>query len=131
MRIFSSAFSRLVSKKVVISGWCAFKYTAPAPWRAPSWLAYEKASSRSFMTGTTPEDWFSIFLIGAPCSRRLVRLSATPPPRLESCSEELIPQIGRASCRERVFITVGDRSFEEIRRVYMNSAVHVLVADYF
>src|SRR5699024_11735221 len=55
-------------------------------------LAYEKESSRSFMTGTTPEDWFSIFLIGAPCSRRLVRFSATPPPRLDSCSEELIPR---------------------------------------
>ena len=39
MRIFSSAFSRLVSRKRWMSGWCALRYTAPAPWRAPSWLA--------------------------------------------------------------------------------------------
>src|SRR5699024_3080782 len=36
MRIFSSAFSRFVSKKVIMSGWCAFKYTAPAPCRCIS-----------------------------------------------------------------------------------------------
>ncbi len=39
MRIFSSAFSRLVSRKRWMSGWWACRYTAPAPWRAPSWLA--------------------------------------------------------------------------------------------
>ena len=31
MRIFSSAFSRLVSRNFMMSGWWAFKYTAPAP----------------------------------------------------------------------------------------------------
>ncbi|CPU65361.1 Uncharacterised protein [Mycobacteroides abscessus] len=39
MRIFSSAFSRLVSRNRMMSGWCACRYTAPAPWRAPSWFA--------------------------------------------------------------------------------------------
>ena len=38
----------------------------------------------------TPEDWFSICLIGAPTSRMLVSAKATPPPRLESCSAELM-----------------------------------------
>src|SRR5699024_10651379 len=42
------------------------------------------------MTGMTPEDWFSIFLIGAPDSRMFVRANATPPPRLDSCRAELI-----------------------------------------
>ena len=42
------------------------------------------------MTGTTPEDWFSIFLIGAPSSLKLLSSSATPPPRFESCSAELM-----------------------------------------
>ncbi len=37
------------------------------------------------MMGMTPEDWFSMFLIGAPCSRMLVSSSASPP-RLDSCS---------------------------------------------
>ena len=37
-----------------------------------------------------PEDWFSIFLIGAPASRMLLSAKATPPPRLDSCSAELI-----------------------------------------
>ncbi len=32
-----------------------------------------------------PDDWFSIFLIGAPDSRMLVSNNATPPSRLESC----------------------------------------------
>ena len=90
MRIFSSAFSRLVSRKRRMSGWWAFRYTAPAPCRAPSWLAYENESSSSFITGTTPDDWFSMPLMGAPSSRRLVSISATPPPRLESCSAELM-----------------------------------------
>src|SRR5690625_7811153 len=40
----------------------------------------------------TPEDWFSIRLIGAPASRRLVRDSATPPPRLDSWRLELMPR---------------------------------------
>ncbi|MNW60301.1 hypothetical protein D3C74_382730 [compost metagenome] len=31
-------------------------------------------------------------LIGAPCSRMLLRSRATPPPRLESCSAELMPR---------------------------------------
>ncbi len=44
------------------------------------------------MTGMTPDDWFSMCLIGAPCSRMFVSSSATPPPRLESCSEELMPR---------------------------------------
>ena len=39
MRTFSSAFSRFVSKKRMMSGWWALRYTAPAPCRAPSWLA--------------------------------------------------------------------------------------------
>ncbi len=39
IRTFSSAFSRFVSKKDRMSGWCTFRYTAPAPWRAPNWLA--------------------------------------------------------------------------------------------
>ncbi len=38
----------------------------------------------------TPEDWFSICLIGAPTSRMFVRAKATPPPRLESCRAELM-----------------------------------------
>lgn len=38
----------------------------------------------------TPEDWFSICLIGAPTSRMLVSANATPPPRLESCRAELM-----------------------------------------
>ena len=38
----------------------------------------------------TPEDWFSMCLIGAPDSRMLLRSSATPPPRLDSCSDELM-----------------------------------------
>ena len=35
------------------------------------------------MTGTTPLDWFWIFLIGAPASRRFVSDRATPPPRFD------------------------------------------------
>ncbi len=31
MRIFSSAFSRLVSRNRRMSGWWALRYTAPAP----------------------------------------------------------------------------------------------------
>ena len=31
-----------------------------------------------------------MFLIGAPCSRMLLSSNATPPPRLDSCSAELI-----------------------------------------
>jgi hypothetical protein len=31
MRIFSSAFSRLVSRNFMMSGWWALRYTAPAP----------------------------------------------------------------------------------------------------
>jgi hypothetical protein len=42
------------------------------------------------MMGMTPEDWFSMFLIGAPCSRMLLSSNATPPPRLDSCRAELI-----------------------------------------
>ncbi len=42
------------------------------------------------MIGMTPELWFSMFLIGAPCSRMLVSSNATPPPRLDSCSAELM-----------------------------------------
>ena len=42
------------------------------------------------MTGMTPELWFSMCLIGAPCSRMLESSSATPPPRLDSCSAELM-----------------------------------------
>ena len=44
------------------------------------------------MTGMIPLDWFSICLIGAPDSRMFDSSSATPPPRLESCSEELMPR---------------------------------------
>ncbi len=51
-------------------------------WRAPSWFAYEKESSSSFITGMTPDDWFSMCLIGAPCSRMFDRSRATPPPAL-------------------------------------------------
>ncbi|CPU65360.1 Uncharacterised protein [Mycobacteroides abscessus] len=40
----------------------------------------------------TPDDWFSMCLMGAPCSRMFDRSSATPPPRLESCSAELMPR---------------------------------------
>ena len=40
------------------------------------------------MTGTTPEPAFSIPFIAAPASRRLDKLTPTPPPRLESCREE-------------------------------------------
>jgi hypothetical protein len=39
-----------------------------------------------------PDDWFSICLIGAPASRILVSDSATPPPRFDSCSAELMPR---------------------------------------
>ncbi len=39
-----------------------------------------------------PEDWFSICLIGAPDSRMLLSSSATPPPRFDSCSAELMPR---------------------------------------
>ncbi len=92
IRIFSSAFSRFVSRNFMMSGWCAWRYTAPAPWRAPSWFAYEKESSSSFITGMTPEDCPSICLIGAPDSRMFESRSATPPPRLESWSEELMPR---------------------------------------
>ena len=42
------------------------------------------------MIGMTPELWFSMFLIGAPCSRMLLSSNATPPPRLDSCSAELM-----------------------------------------
>src|SRR6201998_3995016 len=42
------------------------------------------------MIGITPELWFSMFLIGAPCSRMLLISNATPPPLLDSCSDELI-----------------------------------------
>ena len=76
----------------MMSGWWALRYTAPAPWRAPSWFAYEKLSSSSFMTGTMPLDWFSMCLIGAPASRRLLSSSATPPPRLDSCRAALMPR---------------------------------------
>ena len=40
----------------------------------------------------TPELWFSMCLIGAPCSRMFDSSRATPPPRLESCSAELMPR---------------------------------------
>ncbi|MNE48497.1 hypothetical protein D3C80_1429640 [compost metagenome] len=40
------------------------------------------------MIGITPEDWFSMRLIGAPTSRMLVSKNATPPPRFDSCSAE-------------------------------------------
>ncbi len=76
----------------MMSGWCACRYTAPAPWRAPSWLAYENESSSSFITGMTPDDWFWMCLIGAPCSRMLLSRRATPPPRLDSCRAELMPR---------------------------------------
>ena len=39
-----------------------------------------------------PLDWFSICLIGAPDSRMFDRSSATPPPRFDSCSDELMPR---------------------------------------
>lgn len=84
IRIFSSAFSLLVSRNFMMSGWWTLRYTAPAPAREPSWFAYEKASSSIFITGTTPDDWFSIFLIGAPSSLRLLSRRATPPPLFES-----------------------------------------------
>ena len=42
------------------------------------------------MTGTTPLAAPLIFLIGAPASRKLVRLIPTPPPILDSCKAELI-----------------------------------------
>ena len=44
------------------------------------------------MTGTTPLDWFWIFLMGAPDSRRFVSCKATPPPRLDNCNAELMPR---------------------------------------
>ena len=44
------------------------------------------------MTGMMPDDWFSICLIGAPDSRMFDSSSATPPPRLDSCSDELMPR---------------------------------------
>src|SRR3546814_5010217 len=44
------------------------------------------------MTGMMPLDWFSICLIGAPASRMFESRSATPPPRLDNCSEELMPR---------------------------------------
>ncbi len=44
------------------------------------------------MTGMMPDDWFSICLMGAPDSRMFERRRATPPPRLESCSDELMPR---------------------------------------
>jgi len=53
-------------------------------------IRVEKESSRIFMTGTTPDAWFSIFLIGAPASRRFVSMRATPPPRFDSWRAELI-----------------------------------------
>ena len=40
------------------------------------------------MIGMTPEDWFSMRLIGAPTSRILLSRKATPPPRFDSCSAE-------------------------------------------
>ena len=39
-----------------------------------------------------PLDWFSICLIGAPASRMFDSSSATPPPRLDNCSAELMPR---------------------------------------
>ena len=73
-----------------MSGWKTFKYTAPAPLRCPSWFEYEKLSSKSFITGTTPDAAPSIPLIGAPASRRFDRLIPTPPPIRDNCKAELI-----------------------------------------
>ena len=44
------------------------------------------------MTGTTPLDWCSMRLIGAPASRRFVSSSATPPPRFDNCNAALMPR---------------------------------------
>ena len=44
------------------------------------------------MTGTTPLDWFSMCLMGAPISRRLLSSRATPPPLLDSCRAALTPR---------------------------------------
>lgn len=44
------------------------------------------------MTGTTPLDWFSMCLIGAPSSLRLDSSSATPPPRFDNCKAALMPR---------------------------------------
>ena len=44
------------------------------------------------MTGTTPDEAFSIFLIGAPASRRLDRFTPTPPPLRDNCKDEFTPR---------------------------------------
>ncbi len=73
------------------------------------------------MIGMTPELWFSIFLIGAPCSRTLVSSRATPPPRLESCRAELIERpidSMLSSMRSRKHDTGSPRCFlPELRNV--------------
>ncbi|SKX78426.1 Uncharacterised protein [Mycobacteroides abscessus subsp. abscessus] len=73
------------------------------------------------MIGMTPELWFSIFLIGAPCSRMLLSSSATPPPRLDSCSAELIARpmdSMLSSMRSRKQLTGSPRCFlPELRNV--------------
>ena len=71
--------------------------------------------------GMTPEDWFSMFLIGAPCSRMLVSSKATPPPRLDSCSAELMDRpmdSMLSSMRSRKQLTGSPRCFlPELRNV--------------
>ncbi|SLH25407.1 Uncharacterised protein [Mycobacteroides abscessus subsp. abscessus] len=73
------------------------------------------------MMGMTPEDWFSIFLIGAPCSRMLLSSSATPPPRLDSCRAELMERpmdSMLSSMRSRKHDTGSPRCFlPELRKV--------------
>ena len=73
------------------------------------------------MIGMTPELWFSMFLIGAPCSRMLVSSNATPPPRLDSCSAELIERpidSMLSSMRSRKQLTGSPRCFlPELRNV--------------
>ena len=73
------------------------------------------------MIGMTPDDWFSIFLIGAPCSRMLLSNRATPPPRLDSCSAELMERPMDSilsSMRRRKHETGSPRCFfPELRNV--------------
>ena len=73
------------------------------------------------MIGMTPELWFSMFLIGAPCSRMLLSSNATPPPRLDSCSAELMERpmdSMLSSMRSRKQLTGSPRCFlPELRNV--------------
>src|SRR5690242_16040368 len=66
------------------------------------------------MIGMTPELWFSMFLMGAPCSRMLLSNKATPPPRLDSCSAELMERpmdSMLSSMRSRKQLTGSPRCF--------------------